>query len=182
MRLKFIVMAAAGLLLAACGSAPEEMVELTSEGASAAAPTPPASPQIAALPAPAPPPVATGPAPGSAEEFMIDVGDRVFFDTDKSDLQANARKTLERQAAWLQNNPNYSITVEGHCDERGTREYNLALGDRRAAAVKNYLVALGVDPNRVATISYGKERPEALGSNAAAWSQNRRGVSIVNGG
>ena len=181
MRLKFIVLAAAGLLLAACGSAPEEIVELTSEGASAAAPTPPASPQIAALPAPTPP-VATGPAPGSAEEFVIDVGDRVFFDTDKSDLQANARKTLERQAAWLQNNPNYSITVEGHCDERGTREYNLALGDRRAAAVKNYLVALGVDPNRVATISYGKERPEALGSNAAAWSQNRRGVSIVNGG
>ncbi len=181
MRVKLIVMAAAGLLLAACGSAPEEIVELTSEGASAAAPTPPSSPQIAALPAPTPP-VATGPAPGSIEEFVIDVGDRVFFDTDKSDLQANARKTLERQAAWLQNNPNYSITVEGHCDERGTREYNLALGDRRAAAVKNYLVALGVDPNRVATISYGKERPEALGSNAAAWSQNRRGVSIVNGG
>ncbi len=181
MRVKFIVMAAAGLLLAACGSAPEEIMELTSEGASAAAPTPPASPQIAALPAPTPP-VATGPAPGSPEEFVIDVGDRVFFDTDKSDLQANARKTLERQAAWLQNNSNYSITVEGHCDERGTREYNLALGDRRAAAVKNYLVALGVDPNRVATISYGKERPEALGSNAAAWSQNRRGVSIVNGG
>ncbi len=181
MRLKFIVMAAAGLLLAACGSAPEEMVELTSEGASAAAPTPPASPQIAALPAPTPP-VATGPAAGSIEEFLIDVGDRVFFDTDKSDLQANARKTLERQAAWLQNNPNHLITVEGHADERGTREYNLALGDRRAAAVKNYLVALGVDPNRVATISYGKERPEALGSNAAAWSQNRRGVSVVSGG
>ncbi len=178
MRVKFIVMAAAGLLLAACGSAPEEIVELTSEGASAAAP--PASPQIAALPAPTPP-VATGPAPGSAEEFVIDVGDRVFFDTDKSDLQATARKTLERQAAWLQKYPNYTISVEGHCDERGTREYNLALGDRRASAVKNYLVALGVDPNRVATISYGKERPEALGSNEAAWSQNRRGVSIIGG-
>ena len=180
MRVKFIVMAAAGLLLAACGSAPEEIVELTSEGASAAAPTPPASPQIAALPAPTPP-VATGPAPGSAEEFVIDVGDRVFFDTDKSDLQATARNTLERQAAWLQKNPNYTISVEGHCDERGTREYNLALGERRATAVKNYLVALGVDPNRIATISYGKERPEALGSNEAAWSQNRRGVSVIRG-
>ena len=180
MRVKFIVMAAAGLLLAACGSAPEEIMELTSEGASAAAPTPPASPQIAALPAPTPP-VATGPAPGSPEEFVIDVGDRVFFDTDKSDLPATARKTLERQAAWLQKYPNYTISVEGHCDERGTREYNLALGDRRATAVKNYLVALGVDPNRIATISYGKERPEALGSNEAAWSQNRRGVSIIGG-
>ena len=181
MRVKFIVMAAAGLLLAACGSAPEEIVELTSEGAGAVAPTPPANPQIAALPAPTPP-VATGPVPGSAEEFVIDVGDRVFFDTDKSDLQATARKTLERQAAWLQKYPNYTISVEGHCDERGTREYNLALGDRRAAAVKNYLVALGVDPNRIATISYGKERPEALGSNTAAWSQNRRGVSVINRG
>jgi peptidoglycan-associated lipoprotein len=180
MRVKFIVIAAVGLLLAACGSAPEEIMELTSEGESAAAPTPPASPQIAALPAPTPP-VATGPAPGSAEEFVIDVGDRVFFDTDKSDLQATARKTLERQAAWLQKYPNYTISVEGHCDERGTREYNLALGERRATAVKNYLVALGVDPNRIATISYGKERPEALGSNDAAWSQNRRGVSIIGG-
>ncbi len=178
MRVKFIVMAAAGLLLAACGSAPEEIVELTSQGASAAAPTPPASPQIAALPAS---PVAAGPAPGSAEEFVIDVGDRVFFDTDKSDLPATARNTLERQAAWLQKYPNYTISVEGHCDERGTREYNLALGERRATAVKNYLVALGVDPNRIATISYGKERPEALGSNDAAWSQNRRGVSIIGG-
>ncbi len=180
MRVKFIVMAAAGLLLAACGSAPEEIVELTSEGASAAAPTPPTNPQIAALPAPTPP-VATGSVPGSADEFVIDVGDRVFFDTDKSDLRATARKTLERQAAWLQKYPNYTISVEGHCDERGTREYNLALGDRRATAVKNYLVALGVDPNRIATISYGKERPEALGSNDAAWSQNRRGVSIIGG-
>ena len=180
MRVKFMVMAAAGLLLAACGSAPEEIVELSSEGASAAAPTPPANPQIAALPTPAPP-VATGPAMGSPDEFMIDVGDRVFFNTDKSDLTATARKTLERQSAWLQKYPNYTITVEGHADERGTREYNLALGDRRAAAVKNYLVALGVDPNRIGTISYGKERPEALGSNEAAWSQNRRGVSIIGG-
>ncbi|MFQ5955462.1 MAG: peptidoglycan-associated lipoprotein Pal [Kiloniellales bacterium] len=121
-----------------------------------------------------------GAATGSPEDFVINVGDRVFFDTDKSELKPEARKTLERQAAWLQQFPTHTITVEGHCDERGTREYNLALGERRATAVKSYLVALGIDPNRIATISYGKERPEALGSNEAAWTQNRRGVSVLN--
>jgi peptidoglycan-associated lipoprotein len=120
-----------------------------------------------------------GPVPGSDEDFYS-LGDRVFFDFDKFSLKAPARRVLERQADWLNTYDNVSITIEGHCDERGTREYNLALGERRASAVKNYMISLGVDPGRVSTISYGKERPDALGSNEAAWSQNRRGVSVIN--
>jgi peptidoglycan-associated lipoprotein len=120
------------------------------------------------------------PEPGSQEQLQLEVGDRVFFEYDKSVVAAAAEKTLKRQAAWMKQYPSVSITVEGHCDERGTREYNLALGERRATAVKNFLVALGVSSNRIATISYGKERPDALGHNKAAWAQNRRGVTTVN--
>ena len=110
---------------------------------------------------------------------MVSVGDRVFFDFDKYDLKPEARKALDRQAAWLKANPSVTFTLEGHADERGTREYNLALGERRANSVKDYLVSLGVNPARLKTISYGKERPVALGSNEAAWGQNRRGVTRV---
>ena len=120
--------------------------------------------------------------PGSAEDFQQNVGDRVFFATDKSDLDADARSTLQKQAVWLRRYPSVSITIEGHCDERGTREYNLALGERRANAVREYLRNLGVEPSRMKTISYGKERPVALGSNEDAWRQNRRAVSVVSGG
>jgi peptidoglycan-associated lipoprotein len=120
--------------------------------------------------------------PGSAEDFQQNVGDRVFFATDKSDLDAEARSTLQKQAVWLRRYPSVSITIEGHCDERGTREYNLALGERRANAVREYLRNLGVEPARMKTISYGKERPVALGSNEEAWRQNRRAVSVVSGG
>jgi peptidoglycan-associated lipoprotein len=118
--------------------------------------------------------------PGSQEELTALYGDRVFFGTDQSDLQADARATLEGWSQWLRQYPSATLTVEGHCDERGTREYNLALGERRASAAKNYLVALGINPNRIATISYGKERPVVLGSNEFAWAQNRRGVGAVN--
>ena len=118
--------------------------------------------------------------PGSAEDFLVNVGDRVFFGYDRYDLTAAARATLERQAEWLQRYPNRRLVVEGHADERGTREYNLALGERRADTVKNYLVAVGVSPSRVSTISYGKEQPAILGATEAAWAQNRRGVTIVN--
>lgn len=118
--------------------------------------------------------------PGSAQDFQTNVGDRVFFDFDKSDVKPEGRAVLQRQADWLKKYPNVTVTVEGHCDERGTREYNLALGERRAAAVKKMLVALGVPANRVSTISYGKERPAVVGSNEAAWAQNRRGVTVVN--
>jgi len=117
--------------------------------------------------------------PGSSDDFIVNVGDRVFFATDKSDLTPEARATLDRQAAWLKKYAAIKITVEGHADERGTREYNLALGERRAVSAKNYLVAAGVKADRVKTVSYGKERPAVLGSNETAWAQNRRSVSVV---
>jgi peptidoglycan-associated lipoprotein len=109
---------------------------------------------------------------------MARFGDRVFFDTDKSDLSPAARTAIEAWSNYLKANGSQTMTIQGHCDERGTREYNLALGDRRATAVKNYLVALGVAPNRVQTISYGKERPDDPGHTDAAWAKNRRGVAI----
>ncbi len=117
--------------------------------------------------------------PGSAQDFTVNVGDRIFFDTDSSSIRADAQATLSKQAQWLSQYGNYAITVEGHADERGTREYNLALGERRANAAKNYLVSLGVAAGRINTVSYGKERPIALGSNEQAWAQNRRAVTII---
>lgn len=138
---------------------------------------------------PAPTPTPTQPAPtqeaprgpvaGSAEDFRVSVGDRVFFGYDRFDLTPEARSVLERQAAWLRQYPNVRVLVAGNCDERGTREYNLALGEKRAMAVRNYLVANGVEANRVQTISYGKERPAVLGSDETSWAQNRRGVVVV---
>ena len=116
---------------------------------------------------------------GTQEDLVVNVGDRVFFGYNESDLSAEARATLDRQSAWLKQHGNLNVTIEGHCDERGTREYNLALGERRATAVKNYLVAAGISSGRVKTVSYGKERPAVIGSNEAAWSQNRRGVTVV---
>ena len=117
--------------------------------------------------------------PGTQEDLVVNVGDRVFFGFDKSDLSSEARATLDRQSAWMKKYPSVKITMEGHADERGTREYNLALGERRAAAAKNYLVAAGIAADRVKTVSYGKERPAVLGSNEAAWAQNRRAVTVV---
>jgi peptidoglycan-associated lipoprotein len=118
--------------------------------------------------------------PGSQQDLATNVGDRVFFGYDQVDLTAEARATLDRQAQWLKQYGNVSVTIEGHSDERGTREYNLALGDRRATATKNYLVARGISPNRVATLSYGKERPAIGASGDQAWAQNRRAVTQVN--
>jgi len=118
-------------------------------------------------------------APGTQEDLVVNVGDRVFYGFDSSELTSEARATLDRQASWLAKYPSVTIVLEGHCDERGTREYNLALGERRAAAAKNYLVASGVAEGRITTVSYGKERPAVLGSNEAAWAQNRRAVSVI---
>ena len=117
---------------------------------------------------------------GSQEDLIVNVGDRVFFGYDSSDLDSDALELLQDQVAWLKQNSNVSVTIEGHCDERGTREYNLALGEKRAQSVKNYLIGLGISPDRVSTISYGKERPAVVGSNDRAWAQNRRSVTIVN--
>jgi len=117
---------------------------------------------------------------GSQEDLIVNVGDRVFFGYDSSDLDSDALELLQDQVAWLKQNSEVSVTIEGHCDERGTREYNLALGEKRAQAVKNYLIGLGINPDRVSTISYGKERPAVVGSNDGAWAQNRRSVTIVN--
>ena len=118
--------------------------------------------------------------PGSQEELVVSIGDKTYFDVDKSDLNPEARNILDKQAKWLKMYPHLKVVIEGHCDERGTREYNLALGERRANSVKNYLAAAGVDPERIETVSYGKERPEALGSDEAAWAKNRRSVTVVN--
>jgi len=118
-------------------------------------------------------------APGSEADLAQNVGDRIFFELDRSELSQEARQTLDRQAAWLKRYPTVRVTLEGHCDERGTREYNMALGARRANTAKAYLVALGVDAGRLSTVSYGAERPAVLGTGEAVWSQNRRDVTVV---
>lgn len=118
--------------------------------------------------------------PGSQTDLRRSAGnDRVFFDLDSYGLDDTDKETLRRQAGWLAQYSNVNVTIEGHCDERGTREYNLALGERRANAAKNYLASLGVSPNRMSVVSYGKERPEALGSDEQSWAQNRRAVTMV---
>ena len=118
--------------------------------------------------------------PGSQEDLIVNVGDRVFFNYDSAELDTDAQELLQDQVAWLKQYSDVSVIIEGHCDERGTREYNLALGEKRAQSVKNYLISLGVSESRVSTISYGKERPAVIGSNDGAWSQNRRSVTKVN--
>ena len=180
MRLKAFTAIAALLFAAACATAPEESGEASGTGGA----TTPSAPQPTKVES-TPPQVeeqmkSEGPEPGSHADLVANVGDRVFFDFDKFDLKPEARDALDRQAAWLKQYPSVTVTIEGHCDERGTREYNLALGQRRAAAVRDYLVALGVSDARVDVISYGKERPEVVGSNEAAWAQNRRGVTTIN--
>ncbi|WP_036287264.1 peptidoglycan-associated lipoprotein Pal [Methylosinus sp. PW1] len=121
-------------------------------------------------------------APGSPQDFVVNVGDRVYFETDSSELTPTAQATLDKQSDWLQRYGRYSFTVEGHADERGTREYNFALGARRAEVVKNYLASRGLSAGRIRTISYGKERPVAVCDDISCWSQNRRAVTVLSGG
>ena len=118
--------------------------------------------------------------PGSQQDFVVNVGDRVFFETDQTDLTPQGRATLDKQAQWLAQYNRYSFTVEGHADERGTREYNIALGAKRAQSVREYLIARGIDASRMRTISYGKERPVAVCDDISCWSQNRRAVTVLN--
>ena len=120
--------------------------------------------------------------PGSPQDFVVNVGDRVFFETDSTELTSTGQQTLDKQASWLQQYPRYSFTIEGHADERGTREYNFALGARRAESVKNYLQARGIAASRMRVISYGKERPVAVCNDISCWSQNRRAVTVLSGG
>ncbi|MFY7959751.1 MAG: peptidoglycan-associated lipoprotein Pal [Elsteraceae bacterium] len=163
MRLKLFAPLAAVLLLAACADDPKPAASTGGAGATSAAPAPAAS----------------GIRPGSQEDLAVNAGDRVFFDFNQYSLKPDAVRTLQRQAAWMQRNANVRLIIEGHADERGTREYNIALGNRRAVAVRDQLQSLGVAGTRLSTISYGKERPAVVGSNEAAWSQNRRAVSQV---
>jgi peptidoglycan-associated lipoprotein len=163
MHARTIGLLGAVLLFAACSSPP---------------PPPPPGP-------PGPPGGAGGPGsqtivPGSQQDLEASAGDRVFFAFDRSDITPEAQQILARQADWLRRYPNVTVTIEGHCDERGTREYNLALGERRAQAVKNVLVASGIPASRISTISYGKERPIVVGSNEEAWAQNRAAITTVN--
>ena len=118
--------------------------------------------------------------PGSQQDFVVNVGDRVFFESDSSELTRQAVGTLEKQAQWLRAYPQYTFLIEGHADERGTREYNIALGARRAQAVRDYLASRGVQANRMRTISYGKERPVAVCNDISCWSQNRRAITVLN--
>ena len=161
MRLSILSALAAAALLAACSSdVPVNQAGGDSAGTQSAA--------------------TTTVVPGSVEDFNQNVGNTVYFDFDRFDLKSEAQSQLQRQAAWLQQYPAATVTIEGHADERGTREYNLALGERRANSVANYLVALGLDKARVSVISYGKERPLCTESDESCWSQNRRGVTSIN--
>jgi peptidoglycan-associated lipoprotein len=167
--MKIALVSALALSLSAC--AKKKVEEL-----------PPAPPAAAPAPTPEPPapPPQTGPVPGSRADFLAQAGtDTIYFGTDGYDVDAEDQATLAKQAQWLAKFPNVAVTVEGHCDERGTREYNLALGERRANAAKNYLVQQGVSASRISVISYGKERPVATGSDEASWAQNRRAVTVV---
>lgn len=184
MRTNLFAVCGAMFLLAACQSTPEESADTGGGGASAAAPTMTESTNEQA-------PTVTE--DRGVEEAMVEpamslqdmliqrVGDRVFFDFDRSVVRNDGEETLRRQARFMREHPEISITIQGHCDERGTREYNLALGARRANAAKNYLVSLGIDEGRINTISYGKERPIVLGNNESAWAQNRTAIALIDG-
>ena len=174
---KYWVLVGSALLLSACANTNDKGLET--------APTEPvvSEPQEPVVAKPTEPVVTEPVMEDHATQSSLDAasdGALVYFGYDRYDLTSGARSLLQSQAAWLAAHSDAKITVEGHCDERGTREYNLALGDRRANSVKNYLVALGVDPSRIHTVSYGKERPAVTGSGESSWSKNRRGYTRVN--
>lgn len=174
MRFSLVTTFAAALLLAACSTPSEDDSMTSGSGSSGTGTTQQsagAGEQSPTLP---------GPAAGTMEELTVEVGDRIFFDYDQFTIRADQRGTVEALAAWLDTNRGVTLSIEGHADERGTREYNLALAERRANSVRDYLVALGVTPARLSTVSYGEERPAVLGSNDSAWAQNRRGTFVVN--
>ncbi len=170
---RLALIAAASATLAACAKKPPPPQPVA---------PPPAAPAPAPTPPPPPAPVQSGPIPGSLQDFVVNVGDRVYFDTDEYTIRADAQPVLTNQAAWLARYPQVRIRIEGNADERGTREYNLALGARRANAVRDFLVGRGVAATRIETLSYGKERPMAAGSDEAAWAQNRNAQTAITEG
>ncbi len=169
---KFLISSLVVLFVASCATKPKDSADASGSGSTSA--------DSAVEDGTITETAGSGIVSGSQEDLIVNVGDRVYFGYDSSDLDSDALELLQDQVAWLKQNSNVSVTIEGHCDERGTREYNLALGEKRAQAVKNYLIGLGISPDRVSTISYGKERPAVVGSNDGAWAQNRRSVTIVN--
>jgi peptidoglycan-associated lipoprotein len=173
---RLILTGCVGLALVACASKPKPEP-------APAKPPPPVTDQGPAAQAPAPPgPVTERAAPGSEQDFVINVGDRVYFDYDQYEVRADAQPVLSAQAAWLNRYPAVQIRIEGNCDERGTREYNLALGARRSNSIKDFLVSHGVAPSRISTISYGKEKPIDPGTTDEAYAKNRNGhTAIVSG-
>ena len=170
---KFLISTFLILFVAACATKPKDSADSSGSGSSSSGSDVSSEGTITET-------VGSGIVSGSQEDLIVNVGDRVFFGYDSSDLDSDALELLQDQVAWLKENSDVTVTIEGHCDERGTREYNLALGEKRAQAVKNYLIGLGINPDRVSTISYGKERPAVVGSNDGAWAQNRRSVTLVN--
>jgi peptidoglycan-associated lipoprotein len=165
------------LVLAACAGPPPPDAPGTDAGRYGQAGAPSSAGGIAGGLGSDPSAARTG--PGSQQDLAQNVGDRVFFDTDQADPKPEGRTTIQRQAEWLKRFPNVIVTIEGHSDERGTREYNLALGERRAQSVKALLIALGIPANRITTVTFGKERPAVVGSVESAWAQNRRAVTLV---
>ena len=170
---KFLISTFLVLFVAACATKPKDSADSSGSGSSSSGSDVSSEGTITET-------SGSGIVSGSQEDLIVNVGDRVFFGYDSSDLDSDALELLQDQVAWLKQNSDVSVTIEGHSDERGTREYNLALGEKRAQAVKNYLIGLGINPDRVSTISYGKERPAVVGSNDGAWAQNRRSVTLVN--
>ncbi len=167
MRFNIPGLVVAAFVLAACSSTGDDSANTGSTGASSSG----GGDQTATAP--------TGPKPGTQLDLEVNVGDRVFFDFDKSNLSPESRTAIERWAAWLKTYPANKVVIQGNTDERGTREYNLALGERRADSARDYLVSLGIDTNRVKIVSFGKERPAVVGSNERAWAQNRRAVIVI---
>ncbi len=174
MRCKILVTVLAGLALAACETTSEDAGSASGSGTGSAAGTGSSSGSSSVASRPL-----SGPEAGSQADLVTNVGDRVFFSLDSYSLSTDARATLEKQMQWLRQNQGVRVVIEGHADERGTREYNIAFGERRATAVRDYLVALGTDPNRIQTVSFGKERPVDPSSTESAWQKNRRGVMVV---
>ena len=163
-----LLLLSSGLALAGCATKPKELPPQPSGAGTGTTTTMPPAPQ------------AMGPMPGTQADFVASVlSDTILFDTDRYNIDTEDQGILQSQAQWLARYPARRITIEGHCDERGTRDYNIALGERRANAAKNYLISVGIDASRVSTVSYGKERPIALGSDEASWAKNRRAVTIT---